>query len=293
MKINFIKKIIDIIRGNNGLIYGELYYFRQKKSGIENNKFFIEKLFVGSSHCQAAVNTDMFSNKSAFNLGIGSQDLYYAYKLYEKYVEELPKLKCIFLFYSVFLPGYVLNMTMNRRYIYYYETVFGITPQDIKKNLDDEKELKKVMRQDKKMIMLDKKQEYTGYAANVPMFDEKIALRDVRAHITHNQRDDKQNEFVIKICNIAKENNQNLYIIIPPHAHNYHKHCKKICAEMNADYSSLFNGIHNLSKELNIPVFDYFADSNFTDDDFVDWEHLAPSGAIKFTKLLKRRIGEK
>jgi len=60
-----------------------------KKNAIEKSKQDIQTLILGNSLADCSIRTKIFKN--VFNFGIRSLDIYYIFKLYEKYALELKK----------------------------------------------------------------------------------------------------------------------------------------------------------------------------------------------------------
>lgn len=65
----------------------------------------VETLVLGSSHARVSFIED----EKSINMGIDAQDLYYSYKLLEKYIHTIPNLKNIILYYGIFSPGHELD----------------------------------------------------------------------------------------------------------------------------------------------------------------------------------------
>jgi len=116
------KKILERVKQAN--LPPVVDFYEYKRQGIEFNKDKIERLVLGSSHGQAAVDTGIIPK--TFNLSIASQDMYQSFKLCEKYIPTLPHLKTIILFFSVFSSGAEMQKTVNAPLCQYYKNVFDI-----------------------------------------------------------------------------------------------------------------------------------------------------------------------
>ncbi len=128
---NFFQKVIDILRYK--------YYYKnhfdtiyKKHLSLENNINKIQTLVLGSSHGHYAF---LPKEETEFNLSIRSQDLYYSYKLYQKYASKLSNLKNIILFYSVFSPGFEIEKTSNRFLCIPYIFIYNIYSKSIVRNI--------------------------------------------------------------------------------------------------------------------------------------------------------------
>ena len=280
IKLKYIKKRFSLIKD-------EFNYYKIKKIGIDCNKNFIKTLFLGSSHGEFGINTNMVENLEAYNLCLGSQDLYYSYELYKKYADYCPNLKNVCITYSVFSSGYELQKTINRRLAYYYKKVFNI---DFKYHPEFgllEKELEILDN-----ISVQKVSKgFTGYKEHEINFNYNKAVNELKSHLKNAFRNNGQEKFIELFYNLAQKKNHNLYIIIPPHSPEYQKQILSIAKDLNYDPQKIFEPLYSINK--NLTILNYFNNKNFTDNDFYDWEHLLASGAIKFTNFLINDIIDK
>ena len=276
--MKFLNKLkIKNIRKKFNLSPEELNWYELKKQGLEKNKDKIETLFLGSSHGDIGINTNAIPDCKGYNLCFGSQDLYYSYELYKKYADFLPNLKNICLTYSVFSSGYELQKTINKRFTYYYKHIFDIDFKYSPEFGSCEKELAFINR----FVNVYLPKGFTGYKESISPFNYDIALRDVKAHLKNAFRNNNQEIYVQKISELAKEKGHNLYVIIPPHSPEYRKQSKKEALNAGYDYDKKFEKLY----DLKVKILNYYNNENFSDDDFMDWEHLIPSGASKFTNI--------
>lgn len=92
----------------------------------------IQQIYLGSSHCECTFVPTAFG-PAGYNLGNGSQDLYYDCQIARKYAEELPNLRRVIFEVSVFTPWYRLIDAEEERWrLPLYQEFFGISPQDAK-----------------------------------------------------------------------------------------------------------------------------------------------------------------
>lgn len=257
------------------------FYF-DKKRAIEKHASEIEILSLGSSHGQAAFNTSIIPN--SFNLSIASQDMYQSFMLCKKYIDTLPNLKTVVLFFSVFSSGAEMQKTINAPLCQYYKNVFDI---DFKYPWKEKYygELIDYMKKNSPNISED----YMGWSPCVGVFNEVIAKRDVEAHVKHALRKNQQELYVREIYNLCHSRNVKLLVVIPPHSPNYHQYLAEICSKFSVSEKELFSPLYSIA-EKDIQVLDHFSDVNFTNDDFWDWEHLAPNGSVKFSNILLKEI---
>ena len=284
------KLVLKHLKKRYNLCSGEILEYIKKRDGIECNKNKIINLFLGSSHTQMGINSNAFEHNSAYNLAISSQDLYNSYELYKKYCKEIPNLKNIFIEYSVFSAGYEIEKSINSRFAYYYNFVFGIPFKYPTKSNFVKSNINLVYKKAMNGYKLPKG--YNGYLDYVTYYDENIAIRDVKAHIKHATRNNKQEQYIKQTIELANSLGQNVYIIIPPHSPAYRKHIKEEANKMGVSYENLFVPFDNLKKEINLKILNYYDNKEFCDEDFYDWEHLNPSGALKLTSFIKSKMAE-
>lgn len=209
-----------------------------------------------------------------------SQDLYYSYKIYDKYANS-PKLKNIILFYSVFSPGYLIELSPEEWRSDLYKFFF-----DIPYRFSTEYEKQPVLN-DLALFIADVKNaphdfHYTGNcphtAFNPPDTDPEIRAK---AHLKGAVRDENQNSYLESMAKLAFEKGHNLYVIIPPYRSDY--------TSFLPSFEETFSALLKL-KEINIISF--FSDKRFSDSDFGDTDHLNENGAKKLTNLIREEINE-
>ena len=282
--------ILKHLKKRYNLCSGEILEYIKKRDGIECNKNKIVSLFLGSSHTQMGINSNAFEHNTAYNLAIGSQDLYNSYELYKKYCKEIPNLKNIFIEYSVFSAGYEIEKSINSRFAYYYNFVFEIPFKYPTKSNFVKSNINLVYKKAMRGYKLPKG--YNGYLDYVTYYDENIAIRDVKAHIKHATRNNKQEQYIKQTIELANSLGQNVYILVPPHSPNYITNIKEEANKMGYSLEDLFTPLNNLKNEIDLRILNYFNNKEFYDEDFYDWEHLNPSGALKLTSFIKSKMAE-
>lgn len=106
MILNLHRKFFLNKNFNYRLSQDDFNYIKSKFVGFNLNKDKIKTLAIGSSHCENSLIPILFDS-CTFNLGLSSLDMFGCYHIYKNNA-DLPCLKNIFLFYSVFFPGYDL-----------------------------------------------------------------------------------------------------------------------------------------------------------------------------------------
>ncbi len=280
--MNFLNKLkLKQIEKKHKINKNEFSIYKLKKIGIERNKDSIIHLFLGSSHGMLGINTNFYKNCTAYNLCIGSQDLYYSYELYKKYADICHNLEYVYLTYSVFSAGYELQKTINSRFAYYYKKVFDINFKYKPHKTFLEKELNFL---DKLTNDIYCPKGYTGYQESISPFNYDVAIKDVKSHLKHAFRNNGQENFVKEFAQLAKQKGHKLIVIIPPHSYEYKYYCKKIANDIGVKYTDIFDSLYNQVNDFKI--LNFFNNNNFNNEDFMDWEHLLPSGCLKLTKII-------
>lgn len=254
-----------------------------KRNSLEGYYNEIENLILGSSHGSYAYNP----NCNDFNLCMPSQDLYYSYKLYNRYSPMLPELKNIILFYSVFSSGFDLEKCSEHPRCLIYHNVFGILPKSI-----DIKPLYKKYYSDFNITKLSKdkfNKNYRGKCLDVKgcsvsrLHKTDVADR-VKGALKNHYRNNEQHIYLNNLISEINTNKQRLYIVISP----VHSDYRKLCPEYNELFQSLFKIVEN---NINIKVIDCY-NLDFDDKYFWDYDHLNPKGAAKLTKIVSNKLNK-
>ena len=290
LKKVYIRKKLKFLLKKYNLSKDLFELFIKKLKGLELHFDSVKTLFVGSSHLQMAINTNLFEKYSAYSLSIGSQDLYYSYKLYEKYASKLPKLKNIIVSFSVFSSGYELEKSVNKNMVYCYNYIFDIPPKSLSDKILKSKKDMYFIENNIKFEDIDKN--YTGYDKSISTFNKDIAIRDVKGHIKNALRENNQTDYINKFKELAENFGHNFYVVITPHSLVYREKLELYKQDYNAQDKDLFLPL----KQTGVEIWNYFEDKNFDDDDFMDWEHILPNAAKVFThkimgKLQNKKLG--
>ncbi len=89
----------------------------------------------------------------------------------------------------------------------------------------------------------------------------------------------KSHEYLNEIIELAKKYNHKLSVVIAPVNEGYKEYLPE------SDY--LFEDVIQLLKNKNIPLYNFYSSSNYSDEDFYDFDHLNLKGAKKLTCELK------
>lgn len=236
----------------------------------------LETLIVGSSHGHYGYYAEERFHE--INACEASQDLYYSYEIYKKYSNS-PRLKNIVLFYSVFSPGFLLELTSMEWRCDFYRFFY-----DIPYRFSKDYEKKDIMLSIAEYILKEKASvahdfHYTGNCSYkyFEKTDKNILNDRIKGHLNGNRRDQNQTAYVEKASKLASEKGHKLYVIIPP---------------ARSDYTNLLPSSAELFPDLlklkDIRILSFLGDQRFLDSDFGDSDHLNKQGAEKLTELIRR-----
>ena len=246
----------------------------KKYIGLRMNRGIISTLVVGSSHGYYGFHPE----NDEYNLCFASQDLYYACHLYEKNA-NMPLLKNIILFYSVFSRGYVLEKTSEKlrsvlynffwKIPYYKGTCFNFwkAKNFIKNKVKNLKQKVKVPTEYRGECLYD-----WFFPSDINV--EKRALTHLKLNLM-----ESQNALLLRMAKLAKEKQHNLVVVIPP--------CRSDYKLNLLAHKDLFLPLYELK---NIKILNFFEDSDFNDKDFGDSDHLNLRGAQKLTLKIRNWI---
>lgn len=244
----------------------------------------IEILALGSSHAQCAFAPSLFGDV-AFNFGVPSGDLCVSKMMFSKLSSSLPKLKHVFVFFSVFTPGLNLIMTTGGWRAAVYTEVLGL-PLLIRgdekwldgtlKPLERVKRICSSVREDG--IESWKNEFDNGFAKSentAPVYEEENRFLTQR----ENRRKPDQLTNLRELLSDARRKNIEILIVIPPMRKDYR--------EKLPSKEELFGALSEFREET---ILDLYEDESFGSADFRDQDHLNICGARKLTEKLKEHL---
>lgn len=243
---------------------------RKKFFSLKMKENTVKTLVIGSSHGYYGFVADDGYNE--FNAADTSQDLYYSYEIYKKFADA-PKLKNVVLFYSVFSPGFSIELTEEKFrsdfYRYIWDIPYRFTPDGSRPEA-----LKEIA------LFVQNEKPDASYVGNCAysFFMGGISTEErVGHHLKHNRRRQNQTEYVRKAALLAKEKGHDFYVVIPPHRSDYTK--------LLPPFEEVFPELLALKNDVKIVSF--LGDERFEDSDFGDMDHLNRTGAEKCTALVR------
>jgi len=270
------------------------YSYNLKKQNLESKKDSVEILILGSSEARDGINPDHLS-RPAYNLANSSQSLYYDCRLAEKYLDQLPKLKTVFITLSPFSFQYRLNDIKEYWRDYYYYHFWGIYPDGIK--FCDPKLYSMIM-----LITPETSVNWFFKGFNVSLvedFDENgwqkrdsasyhylVDESQGRARAEFHQSlmnpsvmESNVNDVLHLLSELEERNIQPVFIMMPVY--------KTYSSNIDRDWiEKSYDLIHQLDEKHQFIFLDLFYDSSFTIEDYYDNDHLNFMGAKKLTEKL-------
>ncbi|MFJ4153803.1 hypothetical protein ACIPZF_03180 [Pseudomonas sp. NPDC089752] len=235
----------------------------------------VETLVVGSSH--GDFGFDPGYCPGSFNLCCRSQDLKHSFHLYRRLCETMPGIRNLVVFYSVFSPGNIMELSPAEREICpALNEIFGldITYQDphlaelaalIKGQLDEVS------------ISLD------GRAGFFPSTEKDFipsaygAERRAADHLKLN-RSDEANVDLGQILSLADALGHKVIIVLPPVREDYRQACSLPVPDLFASLFAMLEVFGRKLPSLDVEVLNAFDDTAYKDEFFGDFDHLLPTG---------------
>jgi len=254
-------------------------HLSQKLIQLEQEANDIEQLCLGSSHAENIFSPHIFDR--GFNFGCANQDLYYSNRLAQDLIKRLPRLKKIFLIYSIFSPTW--DLTLSRRQCIHaraFRDICGINPHWCKT---------KTKRKLEKGCFRELYNKYmsSGFISYMPIPKAPIGIgSEKRAH-SHLRWSERKNvnPFMLKylesfLRTYAKE--YDIIIACAPARSDYIKHLGSI--------DLLFEKTRKISEVNGAKFYNFLGDTSFKDDMFLDWDHIDPSsnGPAEFKQRLSK-----
>lgn len=247
-------------------------------------------LLTGNSHIGVLGEMCIFDSDKSLNLAIGGQDIFHQYLIIRKAVQVMPKLKTVVAGIDYDLLGYDFiisdQMYIDRQYYEYTDTLYE---NSILNRLTAMSSFFRSNR-DISYLFLEKKKAKT-YENFIPLITGKITDEDCKKRALEHTRikfDKKlipSNISILKsMLSICKKNDVCLILLVTPKRNCYYQNSFqpniKLVKKCLGDFVKL-----NRSK-----MIDLYENDIFSDDDFVDSDHLNSKGCLKLTTFMSSNI---
>lgn len=247
----------------------------RKRKSFDLAKPELAALVLGSSHADYGFDPSFFG-APAFSLGMASEDLYTSYKLYELHGANLPKLRTVVFFFSVFTPGFYLIKCSEQLRMAVYKAVFDVPYPERKYWFWWENRARRLA------ASVGAEPGFNGFWRPEVFLgtDYPLELR-VAGHLKHNGRSAHQLEWLRKLSDLCMARGHRLVLAVPPAREDYRAALP--------DPQTLFASLYSLAGGKHL-ILNYYADDSFTREDFGDTDHLNSGGAAKLTTKIKESL---
>ena len=314
MKRLFIKSLLLIAPFAFVLAFVE-YELRQLPNGyslmraaVEARRNDVEVLITGSSHTQSGVRPELLS-RPAFNLAYGSQSLHYDTELALKYSSVMPRLKLVIFTISYHSLEYKLSNSIERWRAGFYQQVYGLPGEEARERLQ--------LTNYSYIALYTPKEAYrrilenfqsTGHASAAESAVPGAASPDLptsppgaatRGEVTDDfgkrrvvlhqsemhQSDIAANRAALeRACRELKNRNIAVVFVTLPTDRSYYDQIDP------ATYQRMQQTMRQITADCQCEYFNYLRDARFTSADFLDSDHLNPTGAAKFGRIINEEI---
>jgi hypothetical protein len=277
--------------------------YNTKRKHLENQLQNIDVLITGSSQSLNSENPDYFEY-SGFNLSNGNQTLFYDNRLTLKYVDSMPRLKCVLInLCYISLGNDLFDNPESWRDFFYYQ-FWGIKYPQL--NCYDPRMYSKIsLYGPAKSIELAnhlfkddlaKNLHSNGWAKNPidPQFEKlkdstslDIAGKEraeYHEQLIHEERIAQDVGYLEQLVTELKKRNVKVAIITTPVFYSYSNHLNQ--AHLKRDETIILS----LCKKHNCVYYNYLNDNRFSRPDFSDICHLNNAGAEKFSKIVNLEV---
>lgn len=221
-----------------------------------------------------------YPNEGEFNFAITSQDLYYSYNLYK--LTNNSNVKNIIVSFSDFSSWHSLARSPlpYLDYILYYEWLCGIPPEIGQIDIKKIKRLQNIILSEP--IDTSYNGEYLYYPNQQYQNNKKDSLMWALKYNNHFYAKRHESlKYLFMLLEQTQTNNQKFIICITPIMSNLFK---KISIAQQELFRELYELVELYS---NAKILNYRNDKDFTEEDFIDWEHLNLQGAKKLTNKIR------
>jgi hypothetical protein len=271
--------------------------YNTKRAYLERQLDSIEVLVLGSSQAYDGINPSLF-NQRGFNLGDIGQSLFFDMSLTQKYIDRMPRLRCVVLALSYFSFGFELEDTGESWRDYYYYHFWDIKSNGIR--WYDPRTLSYIALYTPKVVLRFaahgfevneaqtmqpngwNRSEGTVYEA----ISDSLGHARVKLHniLMNHSRVNENFRNLSALFADLKRRGVKIVIVTPPTYSTYVKFADANTLELNRRL------IDSLCVAHGCEYADFFADPRFVITDFNDNDHLNMTGAEKFTRIVNDEV---
>jgi hypothetical protein len=256
----------------------------------------IEVLLLGSSHVYFGVNPDLFDSH-CFNLAHIAQTPEFDLKLFQKYYPQLTNLKVLLYPISYFTLFWDLQSSTEswrlKNYTIYYQLDVARTVNDhaemlsIKPKLNYQRIIDYYKNNRSEIGVTPKGWGYNCLAQYSQNLEESAPVAAQRHTLPTHQFYPKNSNEVDQLLQLCKQQGIKVILFFPPASEPYRKLVDPKQLQMTYQKIDTF-----LNKYTNCTFLDFYTDTSFIRQDFLDADHLNDQGAIKLSQKLNEIISK-
>lgn len=280
-------------------------HYHTKRLSFEQQLDSVEILSLGSSNAYFGINPTYYS-RPGYNLAFNYQSPYYDYRLVEKYIDRMSKLKVVILPSIYFQMGVDLPKTEGAWRMYFYRQYFNIPLESQADNawscdfMLEPKNFSKIalyggniysyfLKQFKNRVDYDPERNgwYNSSDAKPARLEDRNGELAAGAH---NQKVDvalfqKNLAYWQRLADLLQKKNVKLVVIrLPSHSTYYSNLDPEKVAKLELALSQFAERNHGKYE-------DYTKDSRIALEDYTPMlDHMNPQGAAKFTAILDHEV---
>lgn len=316
----YYDKLMNLLFSISEKIYYSNYDYNYLMESLQQSSSSeIETIIVGNSYPLTGIDVNVLNSKSV-NLALSSQDLYYSYKLAETAIKNNFNIKKCIIGAGYYLVNHDLSKSKNEDAVYRVKNVYYPILRD-KHNSENVEEVEKtniseVLNDEIISFIFDLNflEEYFKnliYRSNDGYFNENftremnsimknITLSDIdeeekwkfgkiRANqhnkLSKNTETSKEYSSIFnKFMNFLRENDVEPIVVVFPNTKYYSEYLNEI-------YEKEFYKIISNKKEYRgLKLIDFSKQDLFSEEDFIDFDHMSKNGAVKLTRELNKLI---
>lgn len=284
--------IIEILLLNSNFSYSV-----QKKQ-LESMSDSVEILILGPSYSYTGLNPGLFSY-NAFNLSNNNQDIYYDFKLLEKYQPVLKKLKIV-----IFNIGYqTLDHELNsdsregKKRESFYKNVFDIPRKNAKSFLVDysyflnmgfKRGIQHIIGETYKNIENGwyKNNDNNIFSETTDDPDKIVREKLLSANSINRDATERNTGYLHQAIELCERNRIKVLLCLDP-VTSYYRHNIN-----DLKYNFVIENLERIADGRNVFFLNLFSCSGFDDNDFSDMHHVNSAGSLKFSQALNAKTEE-
>lgn len=282
------------------------------RAGLESRRGDLEVLITGSSHAQSGVRAELLT-RPAFNLAYGSQSLHYDTELALKYAPVLPRLKLVIFTISYHALEYKLSNSIERWRAGFYQQVYGLPGEETRERLQltnysytalytPKEAYRRVLENFQspghastgepdvdagapRAGAPDLPTSTPGALAGAEVTDDFGKRRIILHQSEMHQSDIAENRTALeRACHELRRRNIAVVFVTLPTDRTYYDHIDP------ATYQRMQQTMQEVSANCQCEYFNYLRDARFASADFLNSDHLNPTGAAKFSRIINEEI---